>query len=165
MASPKGLEFSSSPRGFCVVSPWVTEHWANHGATREHYQPVSSVFSADCPTTTESTALVWNTYILKKAKKRPCFYAVLLINSIIFFGTWFSNWYVTHSNAKITPPPKQVGLITGGSPLNLSLISLPHTALGFWDGWPGRAAWSSCPLLCTMSVASARLGSDCYYHP
>ena len=32
MAAPKGLEFSSSTLALCgdVVSPWVTEHWANH---------------------------------------------------------------------------------------------------------------------------------------
>ena len=37
MAAPKGLEFSRSPCRFCgdVVSPWVTEHWANLGATRD----------------------------------------------------------------------------------------------------------------------------------
>jgi hypothetical protein len=106
MAVLKGLEFSSSHRRFCgdVVSPWVTEHWANHGATREHYQHLRSVFSASCPTTTESTELGWNTCILelpysRKQKKTPCLYTALLTQC---FFTLFANWYVISINAKIT---------------------------------------------------------------
>ena len=70
MAAPKGLQLSSSPFRFCcyVVSAWVTEHWGNRGATREHYQPLPSAYSAGCPTTTESTEQDWNTCILELPK-------------------------------------------------------------------------------------------------
>ena len=72
-AAPKGLKFPSSTCRFCgdVVSPSVTEHWANHGTTRKHYQPQRSVFSAGCPTTTESAELGWKkTCILELSYSR-----------------------------------------------------------------------------------------------
>jgi hypothetical protein len=110
---PKGLNFWALPCRFCtdVVSPWVTDHWANYwanyGATREHYQPLRSVFSAGCPTTDRKhwarlKHLYFGAALLKKAKKR--LFVCGFINSKIFFTSFalFANWYVTRINAKIT---------------------------------------------------------------
>jgi hypothetical protein len=51
---------------------------ANDGATREHYQPLRSIFSPGSPTTTESTEL-------------GCLYADLLNQLLYIFFTLFEN--------------------------------------------------------------------------
>jgi hypothetical protein len=84
---------SSSPHRFWgdIGSPRVTEHWANHCATREHYQPLHSVFSAGCPTTIKSTELDWNTCILllpysrKQKREHVCMRLYKLNNNFIFY--------------------------------------------------------------------------------
>ena len=106
------LEFSSSTLRFGsdVVSAWVTEYWANHCATREHYQPLRSVFSAfsaGCRTT-ESTELGWNTCILElpysRKQKRDHVCMEALLTQWFFYILFYKvcNWYVTRINAKIT---------------------------------------------------------------
>jgi hypothetical protein len=127
MATPKGLDISSSTHRFCgdVVSPWVTEHWANHSTTREHYPRLRSVFYAGCPTTTESTKhLHFGAALLKKGKKRPCFYATLLTQCFVYSLTLFANWYVSRINFKICKKSYKKNL-TMGLKTDLALPQLP----------------------------------------
>jgi hypothetical protein len=158
MAAPRVLEFSSSPCRFCddVVSPWVTEHWANHGATREHYQPLTYVFSTSCPTTTESTELDWNTCILelpysRKQNNSPCSYAALLTQwlfclIICLHCLQISMWHVI--NAKICK--KQVGLKTGGA----RLLDLPRNthSCNHCQRWLQHVSTQGCKYLCKQDM-------------
>ena len=102
------------------MSPWVTEHWADHGATKRILPtPTLCIFRWLAHHHRKHWAGLKHLHFGAALLKRPCLFGGFINSNIVLFFilfTLFANWYVTRFLA--TWGSKQVGLWMTGSSLH-----------------------------------------------